>query len=76
MQIIFLSGTKFLCLAQHVNKFMVQHKKFRPAQNILGLVKGQGTRFINIYDNNDFLTFRNSNPEILDKKFLLPLVGL
>ena len=42
MQIIFLSGTKFLRLPQCVNKFLVWHKKFGPAQNILGPVKGQG----------------------------------
>ena len=44
MQIIFLSGTKCLWLAQYVNKFLVWHKKFRPAQNILRPVKGQGKR--------------------------------
>ena len=42
MQIIFLSGTKYLWLPQYVNKFLVWHKKFGPAQNILGPVKGQG----------------------------------
>ena len=42
MQIIFLSGTKCLRLPQYVNKFLVWHKKFGPAQNILGPVKGQG----------------------------------
>jgi hypothetical protein len=42
MQIIFWSGTKYLRLAQYENKFLVRHKKFRPAQNILGPVKGQG----------------------------------
>ena len=41
MQIIFLSGTKCLWLAQYVNKFLVRHKKFGPAQNILRPVKGQ-----------------------------------
>ena len=44
MQIIFLSGTKCLRLPQYVNKFLVWHKKFGPAQNILGPVKGQGIR--------------------------------
>ena len=44
MQIIFLSSTKCLWLPQYVNKFLVWHKKFGPAQNILGLVKGQGIR--------------------------------
>ena len=29
-------------MAQYVNKFLVWHKKFGPAQNILGPVKGQG----------------------------------
>ena len=42
MQIIFLSGTKCLWLAQYVNKFLDWLKKFGPAQNILGPVKGQG----------------------------------
>ena len=45
MQIIFLSGTKCLWLPQYVNKFLVWHKKFGPAQNILGPVKGQGICF-------------------------------
>ena len=42
MHIIFLSGTKCLWLPQYVNKFLVWHKKFGPAKNILGPVKGQG----------------------------------
>ena len=42
IQIIFLSGTKCLWLPQYVNDFLVRHKKFGPAQNILGHVKGQG----------------------------------
>ena len=29
-------------MAQYVNKFLVQHKKFGPAQNLLRPVKGQG----------------------------------
>ena len=41
MQIICLSGTKCLWLPQCVNKFLVWHNKFGPAQNILELVKGQ-----------------------------------
>ena len=45
MQIIFLSGTKCLWLAQCVNKFLVRHKKFGLAQNILQPVKGQGISF-------------------------------
>ena len=40
MQIILLSGTKCLWLAQYVNKFLVRHKMFGPAQNILRDVKG------------------------------------
>ena len=44
MQIIFLSGTKCLWLTQYVNKFLLWHKKFGPAQNILGPVKGQGIK--------------------------------
>ena len=42
MQIIFLSGTKCLWLAQYVNNFLLQHKKCGPTQNILGPVEGQG----------------------------------
>ena len=42
MQIIFLSGTKCLGLPQYVNKFLVWHKRFVPAQNVLGPLKGQG----------------------------------
>ena len=33
-------------LAQHVNKFLVWHKQFGPAQNILGPVKGQGINIL------------------------------
>ena len=29
-------------LAQYVNQYLARHKKFGPAQNVLGLVKGQG----------------------------------
>ena len=42
MQIILLSDTKCLWLPQYVNTFLVWHKKFEPAQNILRPVKGQG----------------------------------
>ena len=44
MQNIFLFGTKRLWLwqPQYENKFLVWHKTFGPAQNILGPVKGQG----------------------------------
>ena len=52
MQITFLSGTKCLWLAQYVNKFLVRHKKFGPAQNILWPVKGQGIKI------NCFLTLK------------------
>ena len=48
MQIIFLSGTKFLWLPQYVNEFLVWLKKFGPAQNILVPVKGQGIYFLKI----------------------------
>ena len=48
MQIIFLSGTKYLWLAQYVNKFLVRLKKFGPAQNILGPVTGQGIKSQNL----------------------------
>ena len=47
MQIIFWSGTKCFWLAQYVNKFLVQQKKFGLAQNILGPVKGQGINHFN-----------------------------
>ena len=46
MQIIFLSGTKYLWLPQYVNKFLVWHKKFGPAQKILGPVKGHRIRLL------------------------------
>ena len=46
MQIIFLSGTKCLWLPRYVIKFLVRHKKFEPAQSILGPVRGQGIRFL------------------------------
>ena len=46
MQIVFLSATKGLWLPQYVNIILVSHKKFGPAQNILGTVKGQGIREI------------------------------
>ena len=39
---LFFSGTKCLELTQYVNKCLVWHKKFGPAQNILGPLKGQG----------------------------------
>ena len=42
MKIILWSGTKSLGLAQYVNQFLVWHKKFGPAQNVLGLIKEQG----------------------------------
>ena len=42
MQIIFLSVTKCLCLAQYVKKILVRHKKCGPIKNILGPVEGQG----------------------------------
>ena len=43
MQIIFLSGTKCFWVPQYENRFLIWHKKIGSAQNILGLVKGQGT---------------------------------
>ena len=49
IQIIFLSGTKCLWLTQYVNKFLVWHKRFGPAQNIFGPVKGQGIRGVKIF---------------------------
>ena len=44
IQIIFLSVSKCLWVPPCVNKFLVWHKKCRPAQNILGPVKGHGIR--------------------------------
>ena len=41
---------------QYVNKCLVWHKKFGPAKNILGPVKGQGIRL-----HNGFRSFLNSN---------------
>ena len=52
MQIIFLYGTKCLWLPQYVNKFLVWHKKFGPAQTILGPVKGQGTILWHVYSQD------------------------
>ena len=37
-----LSQQKCMWLSQYINKFLVWHKKCGLAQNILGLVKGQG----------------------------------
>ena len=54
MHIIFLSGTKFLWQPQYVNKFLVRHKKFGPAQNILEPVKGQGIN-LQIFIQNETL---------------------
>ena len=59
MQIIFCSGTKCLWLAQYVNKFLVQHKKFGVAQNILGPVKGQGIRWLKFWSNTYSLSQRS-----------------
>ena len=41
---LFVWKKKCLWLAQYVNKFLGWLKKFGPAQNILGPVKGQGNR--------------------------------
>ena len=43
------------CLAQYVNKFLGWLKKFGPAQNILGPVKGQG------------ISHQNSSPKFVTK---------
>ena len=59
MQTIFLSGTKGLWLPQYVNKFLVWHKKFGPAQNILGPVKGQGIRE-NVQNYQNYLQWISS----------------
>ena len=39
MQIIFLSGTKYFWLPQHVNEFSVWHKKFGPSPKHFGTCK-------------------------------------
>ena len=39
---MFVTATKYL------NKYLVRHKKFGPAQNILGPVKGQGIMFLRL----------------------------
>ena len=52
MQIIFWSCTKCLRLEQYASKFLGWLKKFGPAQNIFGPVKGQG---INIKTESSFL---------------------
>ena len=49
MKIIFWSGTKNLGLVQYVNQYLAWHKKFGPAQNVLGLVKGQGINHFDSY---------------------------
>ena len=56
----FLSGTKCFWLPQYVNKSLVWHKKFVPAQNILGPVKGQGISTIK-RKRNLTTNFANSN---------------
>ena len=40
MEIVFWSGTNRLGMAQYENQYLVWHKKFGPAQNILGPVEG------------------------------------
>ena len=42
----FVPAQKTILLAQYVNKFLVPHKKFGPAQNILRHVKRQGISFL------------------------------
>ena len=46
---------KILRLPQYVNKSLVWHKKFGPAQNILGPVKGQGISLSQDYKPFHFL---------------------
>ena len=60
MQIIFLYSPKY------VNKFLVWHKKFEPAQNIFGPVKGQGIR---IQIGKKILGFRNIQEKLKKKVF-------
>jgi len=42
MEIIFWSVTESWAMAQNVNQFLVRHKTFGPAQNILGPAEGRG----------------------------------
>ena len=57
MQIIFLSCAKYLWLPQYVNKFLVCHKKFGLAQNILVPVKGRGIREHPLMMSHVFFSF-------------------
>ena len=45
------SGTKNFGLAQYVTQFLVWLKKFGPAQNVFGPLKGQGIRRLNVHLN-------------------------
>ena len=64
MQIIFLSGTKCLWLPQYVNKLLVLHKKFGPAQKNLGPVKGQVISEEINFATFDFLVRMNLVPNV------------
>ena len=68
MQIIFLSGTKCLWLPQYVYQFLVWHKKFGLAQNILGPVKGQGINLL-------FFVCRIKEQFQYDKRFHPSVIG-
>ena len=66
MQIIFLSGTKCLWLAQYVNNFLLQQKKCGPTQNILWPVEGQGISLFNLYEIlSTYLTLQVCTWEIM-----------
>ena len=71
IQIIFLSDTKCLWLAQYVNKFLVRHKKFGPAQNILGPVEGQGVADL-YWSLNILCRSKNSIPFSAFSKIFVP----
>ena len=70
IQIIFLSRTKCMWLSQYGNTCLIWlwHKKFAPAQNILGTVKGQGNSLcwrnvvIKLFYSNGFLLWQQHGP--------------
>ena len=61
MQFIFLSGTKCLSLALNALKFLGWLKKFWPAQNILGPVKGQGINDISFKISTGLLSMKGKD---------------
>ena len=68
VQLSFCAGTKVFEEALNAVKFLVWLKKFGPAQNILGPVKGQGIKFINSYKK-----FVKVSDEFVIRKYFTPL---